>query len=53
MEEIKEVTSKSRLEALFLDADSPQIGLYFSPGRAPTSKINKVNAQRGKSVVLL
>lgn len=44
MEAIKEVTSKSRLEALFPDAGSPQIGLYFSPGRVPISKINKVNA---------
>lgn len=53
MEEIKEVTSKSRLEAFFLGADSPQIGFYFSPGRAPISKINKVNALRVKSVVLV
>lgn len=53
MEEIKAVTSKSRLEALFPDADSPQIGLCFSPGRVPVSKINKVNALRVKSVVLV
>lgn len=53
MEEIKEVTPKSRLEALFPDVGSPQIRLYFSPGRVPISRINKVNALRVKSVVLV
>lgn len=29
MEKIKEVTSKSKFEGLFLNAVSPQMGLYF------------------------
>lgn len=54
MEEIKEVTSKSRLKALFQDVDSPQIGFYFSPGRVPTNPQNKQSkCLRIKSVVLV
>lgn len=51
MEKVNEVTSQSRFEALFLNAISPHMGLYFSSAKVLISKIDKINALRVKAAV--